>query len=262
MLEFDWATLGFQIINFLILLAALTYFLFRPLRAKLNERGRLLAETYQRAREQEAEAARLRAEWEERMHQAEQHAQEIIEAAEEEASRQVAALMEEARTRFDRLAAQMRADLERQRDEIVAQHYEEILDTAITMAGHVVQAVTTRRTHNDLVVNFCASIYQIPQAEVEEYRRMMAGRTPVAFVKTPASLTPEQTKTLTETLSSLIDRHITLQISTDPSLIAGLQVRLGDRLIDNSILQQLLRVRERVLQNLIAQMEGSEVPNE
>lgn len=255
MLRFDWATLGFQVINFLILLAALTYFLFRPLRAKLNERGRLLAEMHQRAREQEAEAARLRAEWEEQMRLARQRAQEIIEAAEQEASQQIAALMEEARLRFDRLSEQMRADLERQRDEIVAQHYEEILDTVITMAGHIVQSVTTRRTHDDLVINFCASIYQLPQAEVAEYRRMMADRTPVAFVKTPVPLTPEQNKTLSDTLSSLIDRHVTLQVGTDPSLVAGLQVRLGDRLIDNSIRQQLLRARERVHRALIAQIE-------
>jgi len=185
MLDLDWATVAFQVINFVALVALLGFFLFRPLRAKLNERGRIVSETIQRARDQEAEAAQLRAQWQERMRTIEQQAEEIILAAQREAQVKSADLLHEARVRLDRLTEEMRADLERYRNEIIVLHYDEILDTVIALAGHVVQSVTTRRTHDDLVTNFCASIYQLPQADVEEYRQIMAGRVPTAFVTTP-----------------------------------------------------------------------------
>jgi len=254
LLQIDWTTLLFQVVNFVALVVILYYLLFRPLRAKLGERSRIIAETLQRARDQEAEAARLKAEWESRMHEIEKQAEEIIHAAQLEAQQKSAELLEEVRVRLDHLTEDMRVTLRRQRDEIVAQHYDEILDTILALSGNVVQSVTTRRTHDDLVTNFCANIYQMPQEEVEQYRRAMADRVPIAFVTTPVPLTAEQAKTLTDTLSSLINRRVELQVTVDPSLIAGIQVRLADKLLDNSIRQQLNRIREQVYQDLVSRM--------
>lgn len=254
MLELDWATLLFQIINFVVLVAGLGYFLFRPLRRKLSERGQIIAETLQRARDQEAEAQQLREQWEERMRTVEQQAEEILHRADVAASRRAAELLEDTRARIDRLTDELRSDLYRHRDEVVAQHYDEILDAIIDLSGSVVRSVTTRRTHDDLVTNFAASIYQMPQEEVNQIRRVMAERVPHAFVSTPVALTQEQSKTVADTLSSLIDRRVELQVDIKPELVAGIQVRLADRLIDNSVRQHLNRIRNRVRQDLVARM--------
>jgi len=254
MLDLDLVTFLFQIINFLVLLWLLNKFLFKPLRARLSERRETIQETLQSARDQEVEAAQLRQVWEERKHEAENQAEEILQSAHHEADARRAEILQEARVQLDRLTEEMRSDLLRQRNELLVGHYDEILDTIINLSGNVVQSVTTRRTHDDLVTNFAASIYQIPQTEVEEYRRLMAGRVPTAFVTTPVALSAEQTKTLADTLSSLIDRRIELQVSIDPDLVAGLQVRLADKLVDNSVRHQLNRIRERVRQDLVARM--------
>ena len=251
MLELDLATLLFQIVNFLILVVGLRRFLFEPLREKLNERAVVIAESRQNAHDQEVEVVRLREEWEQRREQAEKEAERIRQTARLEAGQEAEQLMEEARVRLDRLIEEMREELDGEQNEIVVQHYDSILDTIIDLSGNVIRSITTRRTHDDLVTNFCASIYQTPQEDVEEYRRLMAGRVPVAFVTTPVALTPEQTKTLADTLSSLIDRRIELQVSIDPELIVGIQVRLADKLIDNSLRQQLDHIRTRAREDLI-----------
>jgi F-type H+-transporting ATPase subunit b len=254
MLDLDGATLLFQIVNFLVLLWLLNRFLFRPLRQKLGERRTTISDTLQNARDQEVEAAQLRKIWEERQRQAELQAEEILQQAQREAEERRAELLEEARLQMDRLMEDMRSDLERQRDELLAVSYDDILDAIINLSGNVVQSVTTRRTHDDLVTNFAASIFQMPQSAVEEYRRLMVGRVPTAFVTTPVPLTPDQTRTLADTLSSLIDRRVELQVHVEPELVAGLQVRLADKLIDNSVRNQLNRIRERVRQDLMARM--------
>lgn len=251
MLELDWASLLFQIVNFLVLVALLNKFLFRSLNAKLKERGQTIADSLANAQEREAEAARLGDEWEAKRQQADQKAEDILQAAQMEANRQSAALIEEARVQLDRVTEEMRQDLDRQRDEIIVRNYDSILDTIINLSSNVIQSVTTRRTHDDLVTNFCASIFQMPQTDVDEYRRLMMGRVPTVFAATPVSLTAEQTKTLADTMSSLIDRRIELQVTIEPALIAGIQVRLADKLIDNSIRQQLGRIREHVREDLV-----------
>ena len=257
MLELDWATILFQIVNFVVLLALLNRFLFKPLRAKLNERRGVIAGSLQNARDQEAEAARLRAEWEERMRMVEQQREETLHAAELEAAKRRADLLEEARARLDQLTEEMRTDLRRERNEIIVRQYDEVLDTIVALAANVVQSVTTRRTHDDLVTNFCASIYQLPQTDVQEYRRLLMGRVPTASVTTPVALTPEQVNTVTDTLSSLIDRRLELQTSVDPELIAGIQVRLADKLMDNTVRHRLDLTRERVRADLMGRMGAS-----
>lgn len=256
MLQLDWQTVLQQIINFAVLFGLLYWFLFRPLRTKLNERARLIAETLQSARDQEADAARLRAEYERRLHGLREEADDIIAEARREADEHGAEMLAETRRRIDRLTDDMRADLARQRDEIVAQNYEGILDAIVDVSANVVQSVTTRRAHDDLVQNFCASIYRLPPEEVAEYRRATEGRHPVALVATPVPLSPEQTKTVSDTFSSLLDRQVELQVRVVPELVAGIQVSVANKLLDNTIRQQLHRVRDRVRRDLVSRMEA------
>jgi len=91
---------------------------------------------------------------------------------------------------------------------------------------------------------------------VEAYRRMMAGRQPVARVYTPLPLSEEQQRTLTDTLSALVNRPLTLNIETDPALIVGLKVRLGDTVIDHSLQRRLLDMRDEVDSELERWLQG------
>jgi F-type H+-transporting ATPase subunit b len=252
MLQLDPITVLWQIVNFVALLAVLYFFLFRPLRAKLAERSEAVAEALQNARDQEIEATRLRTEWQERMHNVQQEANDVLVAAEREAAQRGALLMEETRVRIDRLTDEMRSDLIRQRDEVVAASFDGILETVIDMSGHVVQSVTTRRTHDDLVQNLLASLLRLPEDEIAEYRRIMAGRHAMTVVSTPVALTAEQTKAVSDTLSTLVDRPVELQIRIEPDLVAGLQIGIADRLLDNSIRQQLARIRDRVRDEMVS----------
>ena len=135
MLELDAATLIFQIINFLVLLWALSKFLFKPLMGKIGARGQVISDTLQGARDQEAEAARLKAEWEEKLGLLDEQKEDILQAARQEASQRSAELLQEARLRLDRLTEEMRIDLDRQRYELVVRHYDEILDTILAISG-------------------------------------------------------------------------------------------------------------------------------
>ncbi|NLT74558.1 MAG: hypothetical protein GXX94_10295 [Chloroflexi bacterium] len=246
MLDLDWRVLILQILNFAALVGILSVLVFRPLRRKLAERGRTISDALQAAQDQEAEAARLRAHWEQRRAQAEANGEEIIRAAEKRAEERSAQILSEARRQLDRVTEDMRIDLAHERDEIVRQHYEDILEAVVTLSGNVVRSVTTRKTHDDMVANFVASVLRTPPEEVNEYRAAMTGRVPAAFIATPVPLTPEQIRTVGDSLSSLLDRRVEIRDTVDKALIAGIQVRIADHLLENSIRQQLVRIRDSV----------------
>jgi F-type H+-transporting ATPase subunit delta len=61
----------------------------------------------------------------------------------------------------------------------------------------------------------------------------------VAHVATPVALTPQQEQQLTDTLSRLYGRQMSLQIEQDPDLLGGLIVRVGGEVIDGSVSSRL-----------------------
>ncbi|MGI6367523.1 MAG: F0F1 ATP synthase subunit delta [Anaerolineae bacterium] len=256
MLDLDWRTILWQCVNFAAIVLILNWLVFRPLRAKLAERRQSISESLQAAEEQEAEAERLKAHWEERRAHAEADAENIIRAAEAQADARAAQILRDTRAHVDRLTEELRIDLQHERDEIISQHYEDLLDGVMALSANVVRSVTTRRTHDDLVANSVAAILRTPIAQVEAYRSAMAGRVPTAFVTTPVALSRDQAKSLAEALSSLLDRHVEVREAIDPGIIAGIQVRIADQLMENSIRQQLVQVRDAVMADLV-QRQGA-----
>jgi F-type H+-transporting ATPase subunit delta len=65
----------------------------------------------------------------------------------------------------------------------------------------------------------------------------------VAHVRTPVRLSPAQEQQLTESLSRVYGRPISLQVELDESLIGGLVVNIGDELIDGSVAGRLAAAR-------------------
>jgi F-type H+-transporting ATPase subunit delta len=79
----------------------------------------------------------------------------------------------------------------------------------------------------------------------EELSELAAARRDryVAHVRTPVRLSPAQEQRLTDSLSRLYGRPISLQTELDESLLGGLVVRVGGELIDGSVAGRLAAAR-------------------
>jgi F-type H+-transporting ATPase subunit delta len=79
----------------------------------------------------------------------------------------------------------------------------------------------------------------------EELSELAAARRDrsVAHVTTSVALTAEQEQKLTDTLSRLYGRAISLQVELDPGLLGGLVVQVGGEVIDGSVASKLTAAR-------------------
>jgi F-type H+-transporting ATPase subunit delta len=79
----------------------------------------------------------------------------------------------------------------------------------------------------------------------EELAELAAARRDrsVAKVTAPVPLTPAQEQRLTDTLSRLYGRPISLQVELDPSVLGGLVVQVGGEVIDGSVASKLAAAR-------------------
>ncbi|WP_300007926.1 F0F1 ATP synthase subunit delta [Pseudonocardia sp.] len=82
----------------------------------------------------------------------------------------------------------------------------------------------------------------------EELSELAAARRDryVAHVRTPVRLTGQQEQRLTDSMTRLFGRPISLQVEFDPDLLGGLVVRVGGDLIDGSVSGKLAAARRKL----------------
>lgn len=68
----------------------------------------------------------------------------------------------------------------------------------------------------------------------------------IAHVTTAEPLQPAEQDAVKAQLNRIVGKEIELRLQTDPSIIGGVVARVGDMLIDGSVINQLRRLRARL----------------
>lgn len=68
----------------------------------------------------------------------------------------------------------------------------------------------------------------------------------VAEVTTAEPLGPIEQELVRERLAAVVDREVEMRLRVDPDIIGGIVARIGDQLIDGSVINQLRRLRARL----------------
>ena len=249
MLQIDPLRILFQAINFLILVFLLYRLLFRPVMKAVQERSAHTQEVMENAEQEREVASTLRGELEERRRHAEIETDEIVAQARQRAEEEHRAILEAARQEAEQLVAVARVQAQRERQQTMSQHYDAMLDVILDISGRLIGRVVPEATHDALISQVSERIYQLGREsmpQVEAFRRSLAGREPDALVTAARALSQEQQGQVARTLIALADRHVNLRIELDPELVAGIKVRMGDLVIENSVQGELARLREAV----------------
>ena len=90
-------------------------------------------------------------------------------------------------------------------------------------------------------------IERLPEV-AREFRRLNRLREGItqATITSAATLTDAEVAALTTQLAGMTGGRVEVSLSVDPDLLGGVQVRLGDRLIDGSVRGRLERLRTRL----------------
>ena len=151
MLQFQWSTFLFQVINFFVLLAVLTRFFYRPLQRIMarqeEEINSRLQEAEERARKADAEREQLSI----ASQRLQTETATLLANAKAEAAREKERLLEKARQQADRYLeeAQQRAqELQRTTQQRLAT---DLRRTAVTLATHLMQASAGPILHQALL---------------------------------------------------------------------------------------------------------------
>jgi F-type H+-transporting ATPase subunit b len=257
MLELDLATVLWQAVNFIILMAALYYILFRPILRQMHARQEEQARTKRQLELDQQHAADLRAELGARLSSAEEEAEALITRARNQADVERAAILQEAQAEVERILTEAQMDAYRLKRQAVDEFHEDLLSAVLDVSGLVIGRVAPDELHASMVGQLCDSVWEMGQSDmrrVEVLRRSLGERTPTVVARTAQPLTPQQQGNLVRTFSALADRNVNIDLQVEPALGLGVQVRLGDLVMDNTIAGRLDDLRDSVLTSLTEHM--------
>lgn len=78
-----------------------------------------------------------------------------------------------------------------------------------------------------------------------------------AFVTVADELPPDLESSVRENLKSMLGKDVLLTINTDPKIIGGMIVKVGDTVYDSSVANQLTQVREMTMDRAMQKVRNS-----
>ena len=141
----------FQAIAVFIMFGLLSYLLFEPVRKLLeNRKNKIAGELDQAAADQKA-AAKLKAEYEEKLKNIEKEADAILAASRKKALKRQEEIVADAKEEAARILANADHEIELQKAKVKDQMKQEIIQTAVMMAGKIISDKITDQEQNTLV---------------------------------------------------------------------------------------------------------------
>jgi F-type H+-transporting ATPase subunit b len=147
--DFLWHT-----VNFIVLIALLTYFLYRPITAMLEERTRRIQESLDAAERARADVARADAERDELLASTRREIQEMMTTAQQVADRIQADARTTAQQEAQRIIETARQEAEAERAQAMAELRREVASLAVAAAERVIRRNLDDSAQRQLVDEF------------------------------------------------------------------------------------------------------------
>ncbi len=138
-------------LSMLLLVTALSFLLFNPIRDMLEKRKQRIVDDREAAKREKEEAEKLRKEYEQKLADAEKEVQEILVAARKKAMKNEAKIVAEAQEEASRILARAHTEVELERKQALDDMKQEMITIASMMAEKVIAASVDLSVQDDLL---------------------------------------------------------------------------------------------------------------
>lgn len=255
MFEFSWPGFWFAVINFLVLVGLLYWFLHKPILNALDARRRRIADAEKAAQDQTAEAQKAQEEYQQKLAGIQEERDRLLSETRQRADAARDEMLVKAREAAERETANLRRDWQRQLHDAVEALADDIVAVSLDLARRVLTKLTDADVDQKLLAGLDDQLRQLAtSADAHARQNLFEGGAPVR-VTTAKPLDPERQQQIAEQVNALADGSVDVTFDTDPDLVAGARVAFSSMAIDASLADVLVATRERFAE-LAAGEEG------
>jgi len=242
----NWWTLGFQTVNFLILVWLLQHFLYKPVLEIMQRRKGEVDRAYEKAAAAQAAADSARKEFEAMRADAAKAAAKMMDEAKEASTRERNAIVDQARADAENVTAAARERIARERGEAERHLRERVARLGVEIADALLRQSVSNGATPILADRALRMLEETPR---EERERMAAdlGANSHLELASAAPLSSTEVESCTKRIAAALGREVAIRFTQDPGLIAGVELRLPHSVLNCSWQQSLAQAMEKLL---------------
>lgn len=242
----DWFTVIAQIVNFLILVALLRFFLFGRIRSAMRERKAQIASSLDDARKKQEQAARELESYREEKRAWEEKRDGLMKEASREAADRRRQLLQQAKEEAGKEQERMLASLKEKKHELARDLRLMSLEDAAGMTRHVLSELSTTGVEQGVVDVFISRMKDIPRDRKD--RLIQAARKGKNTITIRSSFVLD--RALQEKISGAVKEEFTdtvpVEYRHEPALVLGIEMKVDDYTVSWSAGEFLADVEERI----------------
>jgi F-type H+-transporting ATPase subunit b len=228
-----------QIIGFLIMVIVLNAWVFKPVGGLLEKRRTTIAQGLEDARIASEARASAEKEAEKIIAEAQSKAGEIVREATERAEVVARDIQNAADAEASKIRAEGITDAEREKERVLADLRPQIVSLSMAAAQKLIGDALDEKRQHALLEEFFSGV-RAGKVVVLEGTTASGGS---AEVTSAVTLTPKEQEAIKNDLLANVGSQ-TVTFRVDPTILGGLVVKVGDRVLDGSVAGQLTTMRE------------------
>lgn len=229
-----------QILNFAIIFVVLRAWVYKPILGLLEKRRAAIAQGLEDARV--AAEARQNAEQEAQkiLSEAQARASQLVREATERAEAQGREVLAAVEAEAVRKRAEASAETERERERILGELRGQVAALAMAAAQKLITISLDEQRQHALIDEFFSGL-RSGKVVVLDDQKMSGGS---AEIISALPLTAEEKEAVRQNIFSRMGSQATVTFRVEPSILGGLVVRVGDKVLDGSVAGQLEALRQ------------------
>lgn len=253
MLEIDFTTIIFQVINFLALVIALYFLLFRKIIHRAKVRKQELEMIQKSTMDDLQNAEKLKMDLELEIQNIDARIEESFDKAKSDLEEIRNKVLNDAKEQAEQILRQSFESLRMTQEQSKEDFRSEIVESAILISKNLLKKISSEELHTFLIKEINDRILDLGRKEMSRVaviRESLSEREPILFIETAMPLHKDHQAGIIRNFSALADRNVKLDIKQVENLICGVRIRLGDYIFDNSLLSKLEEIGNSTIKEL------------
>jgi F-type H+-transporting ATPase subunit b len=250
-MQIDWWTLGLQTLNFLVLVWLLWHFLYKPVRAVIDERKQLAERAFADANEKKEAAEAVRRTLEEELASQVDERRELLNKAHEQLEIERAKLMEEGRQEARKLIETARESIAGERQAVLSEMHDEIVDLAADLALALMQGAGSQLTGEAALEQLEAQIKGLPQTELKRLTDDLDADTAKLVIVTAAPLDAGEQSRWRQRMAACLGDRDNAEFTIDSDIGGGAELRFPHTVLRFTWDDQLRKAKQLLRQDEI-----------
>jgi F-type H+-transporting ATPase subunit b len=253
----DWFTVIAQIVNFLILVGLLKYFLYGPIVSAMDKREEKIKSRLNEAEKKKEEAEAERSGYEKKRKEMEERRETLLEEAKDEAEKRRKKLIDEARQEADDRRRQWQEALEREKETFIRQLRRLAGEEVFHIARRTFSQIADADVQKQAVSVFLDRMDRLDPSERDRFLTALEKGEDRARVKSGFDIDPDEQERIKDRLRSVLKEEMKLSFSVDEMFILGVQLSTRGHKIAWNTEDYLADLEEKAREALNRELEQS-----